>query len=107
MSHPLKPVVAAGTRRFLHSPVSWLLGLLGAGYGFFFFCYPELRIASEAPPGWQPFWAASGAPTWLVCTLVTLVNAAAPLLVLWLAFLVSACSRGRAARGAPVDRSVS
>jgi len=97
MSRPLKAVVLTGTRRWLRSPVAWLLGLLGAAYGFFFFCYPELQIAAEAPPGWQPFWAASGMPTWVVCTLVTLVNAAAPLLVLWLAFLVSTYLRGRSA----------
>jgi hypothetical protein len=73
-------IVQRGTVRFLHSWSAWLGGLLGAAYGFFFFYYPQKSAGT-------PFWAASGTPNWLVATFITAINAAAPLLVVWLVMI--------------------
>jgi hypothetical protein len=71
--------LAVGTRRFLRSPVTWLLALLGALFGFFLFCHPLLGTG---------FFSAGGPPAWQVCTVITIVNAGNPFLVLWVAFVV-------------------
>lgn len=83
---PQRPAgaLARGTARFARSRSTWLLAVLGAAYGFFFFCYPQLWSASGRT---TPFWAVYGIPNWVVCTTVTFVNAAAPLLVIWIVFV--------------------
>lgn len=77
--------LATGTARFLRSWSARLAAVLGPAYGFFFFCYPQLWSESGRT---TPFWAVYGFPSWMVCTVVVLVNAAAPLLVIWIVFVL-------------------
>jgi len=70
--------LAAGVRSFRRSRAALLMGFVGALYGFFFFCYPWLRTGFFGP----------NASPWLVCTTITVVNAAAPVLVILIAYVV-------------------
>lgn len=73
--------------RLLRSPMTWLLAAAGATYGFFFFCYPEIRLLAAAPPGWRPFWG-DRRPAWLICTTIVVATAAVPTLVRGLVFFL-------------------
>jgi hypothetical protein len=88
-----REVLLRGTRRFLRSPVTWLLAVLGATWGIFFFCYPEVQLKVEQPDGWTAIWGASGVSTWLRCSIIIAITTIAPLSVLFVAFVVSEARR--------------
>jgi hypothetical protein len=89
--------LASGTARLLRSWSARLVVLLGAANGFFFFCYPQLWAESGRT---TPFWAVYGFPSWIVCTVVIFVNAAAPLLVIWIVFVLLERTRPATRNGA-------
>jgi hypothetical protein len=90
----LRAGLSRGTRRCLRRPVTALLALAGAAYGFFFFCYPELQMKWHEPEGWKLLWYGAVLPTWLRCVLMTVGLAASTTFVLWLAFVVDEVRRG-------------
>ena len=85
--------VRRGARRFVGSRFTWLLWVLGAAWGLFLFCYPEVQLKVEQPGGWEAIWGASRVSTWLRCLAITGITTVAPSSALLIAFIVSEARR--------------